>query len=421
MGNLERSVTQAVITLGGKGTRLSEITKEIPKPLWPVNGIHTLERTTNLLTQQGVKEFIWIVNFKKEMFKDEADRLSKLYCIKINIFNEILESGEAGSLFNLRNKLNDDFLFVNGDIVFDIDLKRFYNFHIRNSAEISFVTHLTSHPNDSDCISESQTLRINKYKLKTDKINQNNFFLGNAGLALLTKKVVQFICSNTKNNQNKLSLFKDFIVYAHERGCNVFSYNSSEYLKDMGTPDRLRKVENDLNQKLVENSSYRVKQKVLFLDRDNTLINCPKEKYIIDDNFTIMKNRLSKIIEISKDYNFVLIITNQPQISMGIVDYQTVIDINTKLILNCQKLGLDISAAYICPHHPHDGYKDEVTSLKVNCFCRKPLPGMLFESAINRNISLQDSLLIGDSWRDKLCAEFSNTQFLNVANLDSSS
>ena len=58
-------------------------------------------------------------------------------------------------------------------------------------------------------------------------------------------------------------------------GFQVFSYNTSEYLKDMGTPQRLESVTKDINQNIVSQKSYRSKQKVLFLDRDNTLIKCP--------------------------------------------------------------------------------------------------------------------------------------------------
>ncbi len=65
-------------------------------------------------------------------------------------------------------------------------------------------------------------------------------------------------------------------------------------------------------------------------------------------------------------------------------------------------MGLDISGFYICPHHPHKGFPGEIKSLKTNCFCRKPAPGMLIEASFERNINLKDSCFIGDSWRDEL-------------------
>ena len=81
-----------------------------------------------------------------------------------------------------------------------------------------------------------------------------------------------------------LNLFRDFIVESHNAGFKVFSYNTSEYLKDMGTPKRFKSVESDLKNNIVSKRSYRKKQKVLFLDRDDTLIKCFRNKYILEKN-----------------------------------------------------------------------------------------------------------------------------------------
>ena len=55
---------------------------------------------------------------------------------------------------------------------------------------------------------------------------------------------------------------------------NIFSYNTTEYIKDMGTPERLNLVKKDLAQNKVNLKNYKNNQKALFLDRDNTLISC---------------------------------------------------------------------------------------------------------------------------------------------------
>ena len=69
MGDLINNISQAIITLGGKGTRLSSITDNIPKPLWPILGKHTLERTVEFLNKQGIKEFIFLVGYKANIFE----------------------------------------------------------------------------------------------------------------------------------------------------------------------------------------------------------------------------------------------------------------------------------------------------------------------------------------------------------------
>ncbi len=418
---MKRGLSSAVITLGGKGTRLNPVTKEIPKSLWLIDGINTLERIIINLNEQGIKNFIWLLGYKYNLFLSESKRLADKYNIKIKIHKEEKILGEAGALLEIISQLDEIFIFVNGDIIFDIDIKRLFKFHLNKNSDITFVTHLTNHPNDSDCISEKENLSINKYKFKGDlQFNNNNMYLGNAGIAIFSKKIVENLKNiYTKNEQ--LSLFKDFIIKAHNEGFLVFSYNTSEYLKDMGTPKRLESIQKDLKNKLVFLNSYRNSQKVLFLDRDNTLIKCKKGDYILNKEIIFYENRIRKIAEISKDFNFVLLITNQPQISMGLVSYQQVIDINSSIILHCQKLNLNISAAYICPHHPHKGFLNEIDYLKVNCFCRKPLPGNFLEASFNRNILLNESLLIGDSWRDFEAAKNINMNFLDINKLDISS
>ena len=61
MDYLKKNLNQAVITLGGKGSRLKKVTNDIPKPLWKIEGHNTLERSIKVLSEQGINKFIWIV------------------------------------------------------------------------------------------------------------------------------------------------------------------------------------------------------------------------------------------------------------------------------------------------------------------------------------------------------------------------
>ena len=138
MGTINKLINQAVITLGGKGSRLLEVTKNIPKPLWEINGIHTLERSIQVLSSQGIDKYIWITGYKYELFIEEAKRISSKYNIHIYIHKENTPKGEAGSIFDLLGRLEKEFIFLNGDIIFDIDLFKLNSFHFRNNSHISF-------------------------------------------------------------------------------------------------------------------------------------------------------------------------------------------------------------------------------------------------------------------------------------------
>jgi len=411
-------INQAIITLGGKGTRLESITQGIPKPLYPIQGESTLERAIKTLKDQGISKFIFFINFLPELFEISTKKLTKKYGIKIQTFQENEPKGEAGSIFDCIANLEKEFLFIHGDIIFDVDFKRFKNYHFSKQSDITIMTHLTNHPEDSDCIIESPSLSIAEYKLKNFSNNKNSFFLGNAGIAIISKKVIVSLKNEKLISTKEISLFRDVVINSLKMNFQVFSYNTSEYLKDMGTPTRLENVKKDLKNNIVTKKSYRSKQRALFLDRDNTLIKCPDKKYILKKtDICFYEERIKKIADISKNFNFCLIITNQPQISMGLCSWQDVIEINGIIINQCQIWDLQIAGFYICPHHPHTGFNNEVKFLKTNCFCRKPAPGLILEAAIMRNIDLSNSLLIGDSERDLFAAKNSGTNFLSVLDL----
>ena len=419
MDNLRKNLNQAIITLGGKGTRLKEFTKEIPKPLLEIGGLSTLERSIQELSKQGIDNYIWITNYKSNLFEKEAERLSFIYKIKIFIHKEIIPMGEAGSLLDLIPKMNDEFIFLHGDVIFNMDIKRLYSFHIINKSIITFVTHLSSHPEDSDCIIENNNLSIYKYKFKNDNKNQVGFYLGNAGLSIISKSVISLAKNKLNYKKKECSLFKDIIIFAHKNNIRVFSYNTSEYFKDMGTPKRLLKVSSDIKKGLVKKLSYLYPQRALFLDRDNTLNKCSKGEYILDNKqINLFENRIKKLAKFSIDYDLVILITNQPQIAMGKVSWQKVIEINGEIISKCRSIGLNISSFYLCPHHNHLGFKEEIKDLKTNCFCRKPMPGLFLEASFNRNIDLGNSIMIGDSWRDEKAANSLKMKFLNIKNFD---
>ena len=407
---LNKSLNQAVISLGGKGSRLSDITLDLPKPLFRINGRSTLDRCIENLSFHGINNYIFLLHFKSQIFLKEAFNLERKYNVKIISHNELSPKGEAGSLREVFRKLEDSFLFINGDIIFDIDFNRFINFHFNMSADITLATHLTNHPEDSDCIIESPSLTIYDYKYKQDALSNKYFYLGNAGIAIVNKDII----SNTDiPDSNNISFFKDFAIKNYLCGKKVLSYNTTEYIKDMGTVERLKQVSQDLKIKLVNKISYMKKQNVLFLDRDNTIIKCADKNYITKQNqIYFYEDRIKKIAEISRNFNFVVLISNQPQISMGKISMQEVINLNGFIINFCKDKNLNIGVSTFCPHHPDFGFDNEIKELKFNCFCRKPSPGMFLEQAYLRNIEIKNSLIIGDSWRDEKAAENLNMKFL---------
>ena len=149
----------------------------------------------------------------------------------------------------------------------------------------------------------------------------------------------------------------------------IFSYNTTEYIKDMGTPSRFKEAQNAIKNNILKKQNYKNKQRALFIDRDNTIIKCKKGDYILTENeIYYLKENIKKLSIISNDFSMVILITNQPQISMGLLSFEELEVINSKIIIFCLKYFLKIDVISFCPHHPHNGFTNEISWLKKIVF-----------------------------------------------------
>ena len=186
----------------------------------------------------------------------------------------------------------------------------------------------------------------------------------------------------------------------------------------MGTPKRFRQVERDISNNILRRKNYSNSQRALFIDRDNTLIKCDPNSYILSSrNIKFLDKNIYKLAKISDSFSIIAIVTNQPQISMNKLSLEVLEDINNRIILYCRSKSLLIDTVIWCPHHPHKGFASENKLLKTDCFCRKPNPGMLFELSYQRNIDLNSSLFVGDSLVDLQAANSAGCNFKNIIEL----
>ena len=179
----------------------------------------------------------------------------------------------------------------------------------------------------------------------------------------------------------------------------MFCYDSPEYVKDMGTPDRYYSVCADYKEGRVTGKNLRNKQKAVFLDRDGTI-----NKYVgflrnIDD-FELIDGVAEAIRKINESGYLAIVVTNQPVIARGEVSFAELEEIHNKMETLLGKEGAYLDAIYYCPHHPHKGYEGERPELKIDCECRKPKPGMLLKAAEDFNIDLSQSWMVGDGEND---------------------
>ena len=396
---------KTVISAGGKGTRISSIASDIPKPMIPIDGMPVLEREISNLREQGFNDIIITVSHLGNIIMDyfgDGSKVSPItgepFGVNIEYYFEDTPLGTAGALFKLREKLTDDFLLLNADAVFDIDFNRFVDFHKKKGGLVTLFTHPNSHPYDSGLIITNNDGSVKEWLSKEDERPEYYKNRVNAGLHVISPKVL-----NINIGSDKVDLDRQVLKPLCKSG-EVFAYDSPEYVKDMGTPERYYSVQENFMEGIVEAKNLKNKQKAIFLDRDGTInkyvgfLRTPEEFELIDG--------VSETIKRLNDSGFlVIVITNQPVIARGEVTVDELNTIHNKMETLLGNNGAYVDAIYYCPHHPHSGFEGEVKELKIDCDCRKPKPGLLLKASKDFNIDLEQSWMIGDSENDILAGK----------------
>lgn len=394
---------KTVIMAGGKGTRISSVASDIPKPMIKIDGVPVLEREIECLKAQGLTDIIITVSHLGRIITDyfgDGGKVSpatgKPFGVNIEYYFEEQPLGNAGALFKIKDKLSDDFLLLNADAVFDIDFIRFINYHKEKGGLVTLFTHPNGHPYDSGLIISDSNGSVLKWLAKEDERPEYYKNRVNAGLHVVSKKILDINIDTPK-----IDLDRQLLKPLAGTG-KMFVYDSPEYVKDMGTPDRYESVCRDFARGTVRAKNLINKQKAIFLDRDGTI-----NEYVgflrSPDEFKLLDGVTDAIKKINSSGYLAIVITNQPVIARGEVTFAGLEEIHNKMETLLGRDGAYLDAIYFCPHHPHKGYAGEIPELKFDCDCRKPKAGMIFKAANDFNIDLSASWMIGDGENDVLC------------------
>lgn len=380
---------------GGKGTRLQAITKdEIPKPMAPVAEKPILQWQLECLREQGITEVVLIIGHLgakiQEFFGD-----GRGFGMKIRYIEETVPLGTAGALSALPPLLTDDsFFLIFGDVLFDIDLARMMEFHREKQAAATLFVHPNSHPFDSDLVVCDDTGKVQRFDSKHNVRTEWYRNCVNAGFYVLEKAVCEKIQRGTKVDLEK-ELFTEMI----KSGELIYAYRSSEYIKDVGTVERIAAAEEELRNGYPAKRSLRKKQKAIFLDRDGT-VNRKNGLIYREEQFELEDGVADAIRRINQSGYLAILVTNQPVVARGLCSIEDVENIHKKLETLLGREGVYLDDIRFCPHHPDKGYPEENPVYKIPCHCRKPDIGMLEDCADKYNIDLGKSWMVGDTTMD---------------------
>ena len=390
-----KNIDVAVIMAGGKGSRLLSITNdEIPKPMVPVDGKPLLEYQVEKLKTYGIKKIVMIVGHLGEKivdhFKDGKD-----FGVEIDYIFEKEPLGTAGAFYYLKDKIDaKDFMLVFGDVFFDMDFDRMEDFHFKNSALTTLLAHPNGHPYDSDLIQTDDTGRVIGFDSKHNVRDYWYDNMVNAGMYIINKRLLDLVKEPVKTDFEK-----DILANQVKLGANIYAYHTPEYVKDVGTVDRINATVEELKSGLIQSKNLKNKQRAIFLDRDGT-INVSKGFISKADDLELIPGTIDAIKAINKSGALAIVITNQPVIARGECSFEELHNIHNKLKTLLGEKGAFVDDIFYCPHHPDKGFEGEVPELKFDCECRKPKTGMIDEAVKKYNIDLSKSYMVGDSTMD---------------------
>ena len=402
---------KVVIMAGGKGTRIASVRSDVPKPMINICGKPILEHQIDNLKACGLTDIILVIGYLgdkiKEYFGDGSE-----FGVNIEYFVEDHPLGTAGALFKMP-QLTEDFLLLCGDVIIDVDFNRFIAFHKEHKAWASLVAHPNGHPYDSSLLvteidapktvggMPEDTHRVIRWMAKED---ERTYYKNrvNAGIELISPELLKETMKNFvprhSETPDKIDLDRDVLKPNIPSG-KIFAYDTPEYIKDMGTPDRFYETEKDIESGKVHARNLKNKQKAIFLDRDGT-INKMVGFVTKPEQFELIEGAAEAIKAINKSGYLAIVVTNQPVIARGDCTFEDLQTIHDKMETELGKVGAFVDAIYVCPHHTDKGFEGERPEYKCNCYCRKPKPGLLLQAAKDFNIDLSESYMIGDSHRD---------------------
>jgi D,D-heptose 1,7-bisphosphate phosphatase len=371
-----------VILCGGRGTRLGYLTKNTPKPLIKINNKRFIDYIIKFYQKYNFNKIFLITSYKSNQFLKYNKKFFNF--IPCTCIKEKTPKGTGGALNEIKKKIKNNFLLVNGDSYLDYDLKNFIKIRKKYVGKIILIKNRNYHSNY-----KLSSLSINK---KNEVVySNNNVKYMNAGIYFFKKDIFNYISNKNLSLEDEVLpglIIKRKIEGIKENGTFI----------DIGTKKNL-----ELAKKIFKK---KIKIPTIFLDRDGVLNedNGYVFKYY---NFLWKKGVLRFLKYLSKKNFYLFIVTNQSGIGRGFFSINSFIALHKKIKSFLSKKNIYFHDVKFCPHHPRFGLK----KFKKRCSCRKPGNKMLKDIIFDWNLDEKKIVMVGDKISDELAANKTKVAF----------
>lgn len=220
----------AVVLVGGKGTRLRPLTLSAPKPMLPTAGLPFLTHLLSRIAAAGIEHVILGTSYKPAVFEAEFGDGSALG-LQIEYVTEEQPLGTGGGIANVAGKLrNDTAMVFNGDVLSGADLAQLLDFHRSNRADVTLQLVRVGDPRAFGCVPTNEEDRVVAFLEKTEDPPTDQI---NAGCYVFERNVIDRIPQGREVSVER----EVFPALLADGDCKIYGYVDASYWRDMGTPE----------------------------------------------------------------------------------------------------------------------------------------------------------------------------------------
>ncbi|WP_057331545.1 sugar phosphate nucleotidyltransferase [Mycobacterium tuberculosis] len=220
----------AVVLVGGKGTRLRPLTLSAPKPMLPTAGLPFLTHLLSRIAAAGIEHVILGTSYKPAVFEAEFGDGSALG-LQIEYVTEEHPLGTGGGIANVAGKLrNDTAMVFNGDVLSGADLAHRLDFHRSNRADVTLQLVRVGDPRAFGCVPTDEEDRVVAFLEKTEDPPTDQI---NAGCYVFERNVIDRIPQGREVSVER----EVFPALLADGDCKIYGYVDASYWRDMGTPE----------------------------------------------------------------------------------------------------------------------------------------------------------------------------------------